>query len=165
VPAQNIELLKLGYRIRKARKALSYSQKVFAAKCGLDRSYLGGVERGERNVTFGVLCAICVGLDCDIAAITKCIPRSTRCLAKNPLPSGPAMAKDRLCFRNQALKQKKFLLSMSPWLTSSQRAVLVLFDGRLLQRIAPARQLRKTRCIFFLDIERRFHTPPIEDPY
>ena len=74
VPLKNVELLKLGYRIRGARKVLGYSQKVFAAKCGLDRSYLGGVERGERNVTFGVLCAICVGLECDIAAITKCIP-------------------------------------------------------------------------------------------
>ena len=48
---KNIELLKLGYRIRGARKVLGYSQKVFAAKCGLDRSYLGAVERGERNIT------------------------------------------------------------------------------------------------------------------
>ena len=74
VPLKNVELLKLGYRIRGARKVLGYTQKIFAAKCGLDRSYLGAVERGERNVTFGVLCAICVGLGCDIAAITKCIP-------------------------------------------------------------------------------------------
>jgi DNA-binding XRE family transcriptional regulator len=74
VPLKNVELLKLGYRIRGARKVLGYTQKIFAAKCGLDRSYLGAVERGERNVTFGVLCAICVGLECDIAAITKCIP-------------------------------------------------------------------------------------------
>ena len=72
---KNIELLKLGHRIRGARKVLGYSQKVFAAKCSLDRSYLGGVERGERNVTFGVLCAICAGLKCDIAAITKSIPQ------------------------------------------------------------------------------------------
>jgi len=72
VPLKNIELLKLGYRIRGARKVLGYSQKVFAAKCSLDRSYLGG---GERNVTFGVLCAICAGLKCDIAAITKSIPQ------------------------------------------------------------------------------------------
>ena len=71
---KNIELLKLGYRIRGARKVLGYSQKVFAAKCGLDRNFLGGVERGERNITFGILCAICTGLKCDIAAITKCIP-------------------------------------------------------------------------------------------
>ena len=75
VPLRNIELLKLGYRIRGARKVLGYNQKGFASKCGLDRSYLGGVERGERNITFDVLCAICVGLECDIAAITKCIPQ------------------------------------------------------------------------------------------
>ena len=30
--AQNIELLKLGYRIRRARKVLGYNQKVFASK-------------------------------------------------------------------------------------------------------------------------------------
>jgi transcriptional regulator with XRE-family HTH domain len=82
VRLKNIELLKLGYRIRGARKVLGYSQKFFAAKCGLDRSYLGGVERGERNLTFGVLCAICVGLECDIAAITKCIPHPTPVLSE-----------------------------------------------------------------------------------
>jgi len=75
VPLRNIELLKLGYRIRGARKVLGHNQKVFAAKCGLDRSYLGGVGRGERNITLDVLCAICVSLECDIAAITKCIPQ------------------------------------------------------------------------------------------
>ena len=42
--------------------------------CGLDSSYLGGVERGNRNVTFGILCTICYGLTCDIAAVTKGIP-------------------------------------------------------------------------------------------
>jgi transcriptional regulator with XRE-family HTH domain len=69
-----IEVLTLGRRIRVARKLLGFSQKDFAARCGLDRSYLGGVERGERNVTFGILCAICAGLTCDIAAVTKDIP-------------------------------------------------------------------------------------------
>ena len=51
MPLKNVELLKLGYRIRGARKVLGYTQKIFAAKCGLDRSYLGAVESGERNVT------------------------------------------------------------------------------------------------------------------
>ena len=82
---KNIELLKLGYRIREARKVLGCSQKVFAVKCGLDRSYLGGVERGERNVTFVVLCAICAGLECDIAAITKCIPHPTPVYSKGSI--------------------------------------------------------------------------------
>ena len=74
VPVKKIELLRLGRRIRRARKLLSLSQEGFATKCGLDRSYLGGVERGDRNVTFGVLCTICDGLTCDIAAVSKGIP-------------------------------------------------------------------------------------------
>ena len=74
VPLKNVELLRLGYRIRGARKVLGYGQKGFAVKCGLGWSYLGEVERGERNITFGILCAICLGLECDIATITKGIP-------------------------------------------------------------------------------------------
>jgi transcriptional regulator with XRE-family HTH domain len=69
-----LELLKLGLRIRAFRKVLGRSQKDFAEQCGLDRSYFGGVERGERNLTFFSLCEICVGLGCDIAAVTAGIP-------------------------------------------------------------------------------------------
>src|ERR1700737_4637355 len=35
---------------------------------------LGEIERGDRDITFGVLCTICEGLTCDIAAMTKDIP-------------------------------------------------------------------------------------------
>ena len=74
VPLKKVELSRLGRRIRRERKLLGFNQKGFATKCGLDRSYLAGVERGNRNVTFGVLCEICDGLTCDIAAMTKGIP-------------------------------------------------------------------------------------------
>jgi transcriptional regulator with XRE-family HTH domain len=57
---------------------LGFHQKSFATKCELDRSYLGGVERGGRNLTFGVLCTICDGLSCDIAAVSKGIPHADR---------------------------------------------------------------------------------------
>ena len=70
------ELSRFGRRIRRARLLLGFTQKDFAAKCDLDPSYLGGIERGERNLTFSILCMICNGLDCDIAALTKDIPRS-----------------------------------------------------------------------------------------
>jgi transcriptional regulator with XRE-family HTH domain len=69
-----VELLRLGSRIRIARTALGYNQRGFAAACGLNRTYFGGVERGERNVTFSVLCMICVTLGCDVAALTEGIP-------------------------------------------------------------------------------------------
>jgi transcriptional regulator with XRE-family HTH domain len=70
----NMELIKLGLRIKAARKVLGQSQKDFAEQCGPDRSYFGGVERGERNLTFFSLCEICAGLECDIAAVTRGIP-------------------------------------------------------------------------------------------
>ena len=42
---------RFGQRIRKSRKALRLSQEGFADLCGLHRTYMGGVERGERNIS------------------------------------------------------------------------------------------------------------------
>jgi len=77
MPVMNVELLKLGLRIRASRKMLGLNQKDFSKECGLDRSYFGGVERGERNLTFSSLCQICAGLNCDIADVTEGIPHLT----------------------------------------------------------------------------------------
>lgn len=43
-------LLAFGKAVRQARKAQGYSQEDFADRCGIDRSYMGSVERGERNL-------------------------------------------------------------------------------------------------------------------
>lgn len=47
---KHLALIKLGSQIRELRKAKGFSQESFAAEVGLDRTYMGGVERGERNV-------------------------------------------------------------------------------------------------------------------
>ena len=73
----NVELLRLGRRIQTERKILGLSQNGFAKDCGLNGSFFGGIERGERNVSFAVLCKICNGLHCDIANVTKGIPRAS----------------------------------------------------------------------------------------
>lgn len=39
-----------GARLRQARKARGVSQADLARRAGLDRTYVGGVERGERNL-------------------------------------------------------------------------------------------------------------------
>lgn len=44
-------LRKFGERIRELRKRAGLSQEELAAKAGLHRTYVGGVERGERNVS------------------------------------------------------------------------------------------------------------------
>jgi len=73
----NVELLRLGRRIQAERKLLGLTQNGFARDCGLNRSHFGGIERGERNLTFAVLCKICCRLRCDIANVTRGIPRSS----------------------------------------------------------------------------------------
>lgn len=72
------ELQELGRRIRAARTALGLSQEDLAYESDIDRSYIGGVERGERNVTFNILCKIAISLRCDVAALTKDLPRRSR---------------------------------------------------------------------------------------
>jgi len=44
-------LARLGLRVRDLRKARGLSQEEFAAECGLDRTYISGIERGRRNVS------------------------------------------------------------------------------------------------------------------
>lgn len=46
------QLAQLGQAIRTARKALGLSQEALADAAGIDRSHMGKIERGERNVTF-----------------------------------------------------------------------------------------------------------------
>jgi transcriptional regulator with XRE-family HTH domain len=46
------QLARLGLAIRTARKALGLSQEALADAAGIDRSHMGKIERGERNVTF-----------------------------------------------------------------------------------------------------------------
>jgi len=42
--------LRFGKAVRRKRNKLGVSHEELADRCGLDRTYLGGIERGERNV-------------------------------------------------------------------------------------------------------------------
>jgi transcriptional regulator with XRE-family HTH domain len=48
--ANNNIPLRFGERVRELRTRQGWSQEDFAAECGLDRTYVGGIERGERNL-------------------------------------------------------------------------------------------------------------------
>ena len=43
-------LERFGQRVRELRVKRGWSQDQFAHECGMDRTYMGGIERGERNL-------------------------------------------------------------------------------------------------------------------
>lgn len=52
-----------GTRVRMMREQKGLSQEGLALICGLDRTYIGGVERGERNISLINIHKIAVALD------------------------------------------------------------------------------------------------------
>ena len=52
-----------GRRIRELRQQRGWSQEEFADYAELDRSYVGCIERGERNVSLENICKIAQALD------------------------------------------------------------------------------------------------------
>jgi transcriptional regulator with XRE-family HTH domain len=64
-------LERFGQRVRELRKTRGFSQESFAAECGLDRSYMGGIERGERNVALRNIETIARSLHISISKLTS----------------------------------------------------------------------------------------------
>ena len=59
-------LIKLGKKIRLIREQKGLSQESVALASGIDRSYFGGIERGEHNVAVINLEKIAIALDIKI---------------------------------------------------------------------------------------------------
>lgn len=55
-----------GQRVKLLRLQCGLSQEAFADKCGLDRTYISGIERGVRNPTLEVISVIAVGLKVEL---------------------------------------------------------------------------------------------------
>lgn len=60
----NHDLVQLGQAVRVRRQELAMSQEALADVAGVDRSHMGKIERGERNVTFLNILKIAKALDC-----------------------------------------------------------------------------------------------------
>lgn len=63
-------LIRFGERVRQLRKARGFSQQSFAETCGLDRTYIGGIERGERNVALRNIEVIAKSLGLSVSELT-----------------------------------------------------------------------------------------------
>lgn len=62
-------LIKIGHKIRYLRKEQGYSQEGFADEVGLDRTYVGGIERGERNIAVINLIRIAKTLNVEVGEL------------------------------------------------------------------------------------------------
>jgi len=71
MPKREPALSKLGQNIRSRRESLKLSQEDLADKADLDRTYIGGVERGERNPTILSTLRISKALGLSLSEITK----------------------------------------------------------------------------------------------
>jgi len=50
--------------IRQHRLAIGLSQEALGDNCGLHRTYIGAIERGERNLTVNTLAKVAEALGC-----------------------------------------------------------------------------------------------------
>jgi len=61
--------------VRERRQKLGLSQERFAELCGLHRTYVGAIERGERNVSILNIAKIAKALDVPLHVLFKGIDR------------------------------------------------------------------------------------------
>jgi transcriptional regulator with XRE-family HTH domain len=66
---KNQDLVRLGKLIRNAREEANLTQEELASKAEVDRSYIGGIERGERNVSFLTLVKIAKSLETSVSTL------------------------------------------------------------------------------------------------
>jgi len=60
-----------GRRIAYLRKQLGWSQEKLALESGLARSYVGGVERGQRNIALVNICRLAEALSVEPAELMQ----------------------------------------------------------------------------------------------
>jgi transcriptional regulator with XRE-family HTH domain len=64
-------LIKFAKRVRAERKKLGLSQEEFAAKSGFHRTYIGMIERAERNITISNIEKLAKALHLSISTLLK----------------------------------------------------------------------------------------------
>lgn len=62
-PTNRSHRARFGARVRFYRETLELTQEQLAERAGLHRTYVGSVERGERNVSLDAIYALAWGLE------------------------------------------------------------------------------------------------------
>jgi len=68
--------MRLGRAVRRLRKEAGYSQESFADRCGVHRTYMGAVERGQTNISLDNIERVARGLHLTAAQLLAEADRS-----------------------------------------------------------------------------------------
>ena len=77
----------LGERVRRLRKNKGYSQEAFADATGLHRTWMGAVERGERNLSFHNLVLISKALGMTLSELLSGVEKRAEAIRAKSLES------------------------------------------------------------------------------
>jgi transcriptional regulator with XRE-family HTH domain len=77
----NLLLRALGQRIRELRTEQGYSQEGFADKCGVHRTFMGTVERGESNLSFQNIAKVATTLGVPLSTLFRDLEGRAQILA------------------------------------------------------------------------------------
>ncbi|KHD06567.1 hypothetical protein PN36_08360 [Candidatus Thiomargarita nelsonii] len=63
---------KFGFQLKKKRLAMGLSQEALAERACLHRTYVGSVERGERNISLNNIVQLAKALQCKPSELLEC---------------------------------------------------------------------------------------------
>jgi transcriptional regulator with XRE-family HTH domain len=81
-PTETVRMV--GRNLRTARKAAGLTQSQLAERAGVVQSYVGQIERSEKNVTLEVLVALCAGLGIEAAVLMQPAAEAPDAVPGNP---------------------------------------------------------------------------------
>ncbi len=95
----------IGERIKNHRNKINLTQEELAAKCGLHNTYIGQLERGEKNATLESIEKVVIGLEISYEELfEKLVPKN------DPTPGIPAQCYDLV--NSLPLKEQQAVLDM-----------------------------------------------------
>ncbi len=60
-----------GLNLKRLRLAKNMSQEALGAEAGLHRTYIGTVERGEKNISLTNICKLAAALECTVSDLVE----------------------------------------------------------------------------------------------
>ena len=75
-PKKKLWLKAFGKAVREARLELGLSQEALGFRCGLDRTYVSGIERGVRNPTIWIVRRLAMGLETSASQLLRMAEQS-----------------------------------------------------------------------------------------